>query len=253
MKNKINSNQLENEVHIWTAILDQPEAIIDGYYSILPDNEQKMVDKYRTGMIRKRQIISKGLVRLLISRYMNLNPNEIKFYYNEFGKPFVSPDSDRDNIFFNLSHSDNIAVFIFSKKRKIGIDVEKIKELADMEGIVRLCFSESEKKWFNELPSTKKEEMFYKIWTSKEAYMKAIGKGFSFSPKRISLELRINDNLFFKEIDGDEDFNRWKLITFRPNPDFISSLVVEDENFIIEHFSLDPQYIFNHDIQILEK
>ncbi len=72
----------------------------------------------------------------------------------------------------------------------IGIDVEKVKELADMEGVMNLCFSESEKKWFSKLSPDKKEEIFYKIWTAKEAYIKAIGKGFSFSPNRISLGRR---------------------------------------------------------------
>ena len=249
MKNTLIRNQLVNEIHIWSANLEQPEAIIEGYYSILSDNEKKKVDKYKTEGLRNRHIISKGLLRILIAKYMNYSPNEIIFYFNEFGKPSISPDSEGTNLFFNLSHSDNIAVFVFSGNREVGIDVEKVKELADMEGVVDLCFSESEKKWFSKLPSAKKEEMFYKIWTCKEAYIKAIGKGLSFSPNRITLDRKDDDELFIKEINGDEDFNRWKLITFKLHYDFISSVVVENHDFSIEHFRLNPHSIFNNDIQ----
>jgi len=253
LKNTLNANQLENEIHIWSAILDQPEAIVDSYYSILSDSEQKKVDKYKFELLRNRQIISMGLLRVLIANYRNFRPNEINFYYNEFGKPFISPDSDGNNLSFNSSHSNNIAVFVFSRNREVGIDVEKVKEMKDMEGVVDLCFSESEKKWFSKLSSDKKEEIFYKVWAGKEAYIKAIGKGLSFSPNRISLDRRNDDELFIKEINGDEGFSRWKLITFKPHPDFISCIVVGNDSFTIKHFSLDPQFIFNNDIQFSER
>ena len=249
MKHTINRNQLDNIIHIWSANLEQPEAIIEGYYSILSDHEKKEVDRYKTEGFRNRRIISMGLLRILISKYTNYRPNEVIFYYNEFGKPSILPDSDGTKLFFNLSHSGNIAVFVFSGNREIGIDVEKVVGLADMEGVIDLCFSGSEKKWFSKLPSAKKEEMFYKIWTCKEAYIKAIGKGLSFSPNRIILDRRDNDELFIKKINGDEDFNRWKLITFKLYYDFISSVVVENHDFSIEHFRLSPHSIFNNDIQ----
>ena len=244
----MHSAQLDNEIHIWSAILDQPDTIVDGYYSILSDNEQRKVNKYKSKKLRNEQIMSMGLLRVLIAKYTNYSLNEINFLYNEFGKPFLSPDSKGNKLSFNLSHSGNIAVFVFSRNREVGIDVEKIKELTDMEGVVDLCFSESEKKWFNNLPPYKKEEMFYKIWTDKEAYIKAIGKGLSFSPNNISLEQRSDDELFFKEIIGDENLSRWKLVTFNPHPGFISSIVVE--GFTIEYFSLDPQSIFNNDYSL---
>ena len=253
LKNTVKSNQLDNEVHIWSAVLDQPKTVIDGYYSILSDYEREMVNKYKSEELKNRQIISKGVLRVLIAKYTNFSPNEINLYYNEFGKPFVSGDSDGNNLFFNLSHSDNIAVFIFSKNWNVGIDVERVKELADMESVVNLCFSESEKKWFGKIQSAKKKEIFYKIWTSKEAYIKAIGKGLSFSPNRISLVQKTDNELFINEINGDKDYSRWKLITFKPHPDFISSVVIENDSLTIKHLSLEPQFIFNQDFQFSEK
>ena len=243
MKNNIKNKLVDNSIHIWCANLDQPGEVVSGFYSILSDNEKTKIKKYISKGLRSRHIVSTGLARVLISNYTTYKPNDIIFKYNEFGKPFVSPDSNGNNLFFNLSHSYNYVVYVFTRNMPIGIDVEKVKELADMEGVVDLCFSESEKKWFSKVSSDKKEEIFYKIWTAKEAYIKAIGKGFSFSPKRISLGQQIENRLFVKEIEGNGDNNLWKLITFNPYPDFISSIMVENNNYeiAIENFNFDSQ------------
>ena len=79
------------------------------------------------------------------------------------------------------------------------------------------------------IPANKKNEIFYKIWTSKEAYIKAIGKGFSFSPDKICLDQDSNGRMSFKEIIGDQDFKKWKLLSFKPHSHFISSIVVDGD------------------------
>lgn len=232
---------LDGEVHIWSAFIEQPEPVVLKYYSMLSSEERSRAEKFKLDEIRNRWIVTRGLLRVLIANYYKCNPQEIDFRYNEFGKPFFCSQSDVNNLSFNLSHSENLAVFIFTQSRFVGIDVEKVKQLSSFEDIINLCFSDYEKEWFKTIPVSEKNEVFFKIWTSKEAYIKAIGKGFSFSPDRISLNLNNYNKLFFKEIIGNNNFKKWKLISFMSYPDFICSVVIEGFENEIKQFEIDPK------------
>lgn len=233
-------NQLKSGIHFWSANLEQPEFIIQKYYSILPASEKRLLDRYKVKKIRDQQVISTGILCLLLAGYLESEPQNLNFQYNKFGKPFITDSQNSMNICFNISHSNNYATYGFVKNDNIGIDIEQIREIPDVRGVVDLCFSEYEKKWFNKIPPNDKIEIFYKIWTSKEAYIKAIGRGFSFSPDRISTGLNSEGELLFENIDGDENFRRWSLRTFSFNPNFTSAVVVENHDPEITHFSIDP-------------
>jgi len=241
------SDQLNYKIHIWSANLDQPEYISQKYYSVLSLQEKAQADKRKIKELRNRFIISKGILRQLLADYLGYETQEIEFEYNGFGKPSISFSSNADDICFNLSHSNHLAVFAFAKNKNIGIDIQQVQGIPDMDGVVNLCFSEFEKEWFYRISPAEKNEIFYKIWTTKEAYIKAIGKGFSFPPDKISLDLNSNNEIVLKEIVGDNNLKRWKLFSFRPKPDFISSVVVENNNYEIEHFNINPQSIIDQD------
>ena len=247
LQDVIVSEQLNSKIHIWSANLDQPESVAQKYYSVLSQQEKNQVDKYKIKELRYRYILSKGILRQLLADYLVCEYQEIEFEYNDFGKPGIATSSNADDIRFNLSHSGNLAVFSFVKNKNIGIDVEQVQEIQDMDGVVNLCFSESEKEWFYRISPAEKKEIFYKIWTTKEAYIKAIGKGFSFSPNRINLELNSKNEIIFKEIIGKDDLKRWKLYSFKPDPDSISSVVVENNDYAIEHFNVDPRSAIDQD------
>lgn len=240
------SDQLSSKIHIWSAHLDQPEYISQKYFSVLSLRERDQAEKYKIKELRDRYILSKGILRQLLADYLTCETQEIKFEFNDYGKPDVAVSSTVADIRFNLSHSNNLAVFAFVKNRRIGIDVEQVQEIPDMEGVVNLCFSEFEKEWFYKISPAERKNIFYKIWTTKEAYMKAIGKGFSFSPVKINLELNSKNETIFKEIIEDH-LKRWKLFSFRPKPDFISSIVVENNDYAIEHFNINPQSVIDQD------
>ena len=241
LQDVIVSEQLNSKIHIWSANLDQPENISQKYYLVLSQQEKDQADKYKVKELRDRYILSKGILKQLLADYKTCEYQEIKFEYNSFGKPCIATSSNADDICFNLSHSGNLAVFSFVKNKNIGIDVEQVQEIPDMDGVVNLCFSEFEKEWFYRISPGQKKEIFYKIWTTKEAYIKAIGKGFSFSPNRINLELNSKNEIIFKEIIGDDELKRWKLYSFNPEPGSISSVVVENNDYAIEHFNVDPR------------
>ncbi len=189
----------------------------------LDESEIAKIAKLKFGWLKKRAIISKGLSRHLIAEYLGMSPAEIKFSYNNFGKPYISDSGD--DLQFNISHCDNIIVFAFSTGNELGVDVEKIKMIDDMEGVVDICFTRYEKDWLNKTDSV--TETFYKIWTIKEAFIKAIGRGFSFSPKDIELTNELKNRITIKNIYQKEFVKKYQTATIRILSDYFISLVYE--------------------------
>ena len=111
------------------------------------------------------------LIRKVISEKLGISFDKIDFEYNKYGKPHLKGFPDYH---FSVSHSGNLIVFVESEK-PVGIDTEKVTPMR--EGVMKRCFTENEKKY------VKRDEDFFRIWTSKEAYVKMLGTGLSSSLK----------------------------------------------------------------------
>lgn len=206
-------------------------SIINEFEGYLDEVDTKQIQKLKFDYLRNRAVITKGLLRLLIGRYLNLNPGELVFSYNEFGKPFISDDND--GIQFNISHSDDMAVFAFTRSAEIGVDIEKVKVIDDMAGVMDLCFTEYEKNWFKTINDDSRVETFYKIWTIKEAFIKAIGRGFSFEPVDIELTKETSDQIMIRNITpGEFSRKKYQVKTIEILPDFIVSVVYDGKKEI---------------------
>ena len=196
MNQKLFQN-LENEIHIWWSTLDQPAGIVNKYEHMLSHKEQKRINNFKFRFLRDRQIISRGILRQVISKYLNIDVEGIEFSYNKFGKPLLSSKLDDFNLHFNMSHSEQLGIFAFAKGKAIGVDVEEIKSSLNLEDVIELCLSDFEKSWFYDVSAGMRKEVFYKIWTAKEAFIKALGTGFFFPVKNIEFKLNRDNDLTF--------------------------------------------------------
>lgn len=147
--------------------------------------------------------------------HLSLNSKEREVGYLEHGKPYLI---NRPDIHFNLSHSGDIAIAVFSKK-EIGCDIEKIKNYN--ESIVNRCFSSEEKDFI--LHSENKDEAFCRIWVMKESFLKATGLGIALKMNSISF-LIDKDNVTIKQ---NIDSRHWKIIEKRID-DYLISICEEN-------------------------
>jgi 4'-phosphopantetheinyl transferase len=110
----------------------------------------------------------------------------LRFGYGPSGKPFLLDDP---KLRFNLSHSEDMAVFAVTRAGEVGIDIERRRPMADMDAIARVAFSDAERNALMGCPTDGRETMFYRIWTRKEAHLKAIGTGLSAlgNPEAVSI------------------------------------------------------------------
>ncbi|WP_158505847.1 4'-phosphopantetheinyl transferase superfamily protein [Geminocystis sp. NIES-3708] len=149
---------------------------IDSFYKILFDDEQEKVNTFASDLFKKRFIITRAYLKIILSRYLKIKPEKIYLKYNSKGKPEL--DTLLFDIQFNLSHKNNYIIYSFSK-HTIGIDLEKIDHKTKVEKIAERFFCKNEFDYLKQLDLREKEDYFFKLWTKKEAYLKAIGEGLS--------------------------------------------------------------------------
>ena len=165
------------EVHIWYVSLEQL-AIHSPYLSqILSKDERARAIKYRFDRDRQEFIVRRSLLRTILSQYLSVEPSRVQFGYGPYGKPHLAGEFDNDLLQFNLAHSHELAVYAFTHKRQVGVDLEYIQPLSDIERISSQFFTAQENRKIRELDSSARLLAFYHCWTRKEAYVKAVGTG----------------------------------------------------------------------------
>ena len=170
------------DVQIWSAFFDGENCA--HYFHLLSDDEKVRASRLKNPGKACQQIISRGILRLLLGNYTGINPKELAFKNSPFGKPFLSNPVDSE-ICFNLTHSGNLLLFAIGKGKHIGIDVEKIEGKIDFKGISSLVFSSEER--FSLSRSLDPIHDFYRLWTAKEAILKGTGFGFSYPSNQFSV------------------------------------------------------------------
>jgi 4'-phosphopantetheinyl transferase len=141
-------------------------------------------------------------LKILISKYLDTEPQRVEFKYNKQGKPSLSFSKNTINLQFNLSHSNKLGMFAFTKDNSVGVDIEEMRELSNLEDMTEICMSEFEKRWFSKLPPETRNENFFKVWTAKEAFLKAIGTGLSLPMTEVEFNLLSLDDLQLFRVEG---------------------------------------------------
>ncbi|CAM4057848.1 4'-phosphopantetheinyl transferase family protein [Bacillus manliponensis] len=173
----------KSDVHLWLLHLDSSAYLLESHLS---ENELLKAKRFLDQKAKETFIICRGTLRLLLSCYLQRDPKEIELHYNSYGKPFIAPSQNKDGLNFNISHSQNMGAFAFSKDRIIGVDIEEINPTINIDELSSIIMNEIELEWFRTLQQSEKVHAFYHLWTQKEAILKAQGTGFQQPPNNFS-------------------------------------------------------------------
>lgn len=167
-------NQLRESIHIWYS---QVPSVPPNISSLAADEIRK-ANKFVRPVDQRRHLATRAMVRELLSQYYPLEPAMWRFVTNDFGKPTIDATITAD-LYFNVSHTSEVIVCAITSFPEIGIDVED-RIPNDLHEVSQHFFAKSEIDWLNESPNDQAaRERFTTIWTMKEAYIKAVGKGLS--------------------------------------------------------------------------
>lgn len=167
------------EVHVWRCELDQPRERYEEFWRTLDDDEREKASRFHFDKHRRHYVVGRGVLRLLLGRYLETPPEDVRFCYGPQGKPALDGEHLESSLRFNASHSGELAVYAFMHDCEVGVDVELIKGDFATEEIAERFFSAGEIKALSALPDAERPAAFFETWTRKEAYIKAIGSGLS--------------------------------------------------------------------------
>jgi 4'-phosphopantetheinyl transferase len=185
-------------------------------------DERHRAGRFRFDLDRNRFIARRGLLRVILGRYLDVKPASIRFGYGPNGKPFLEDACNRDELTFNLSHSEELAIYAISRKRRIGVDVERLRPIPESDKIVADLYSSTACR------TDQPAQAFLDWWTRHEAYLKACGNGLSRcadSTKKSMFERRVSRSSTTKS--ASEETVEWSCQTFRPAPGHTATVVVE--------------------------
>jgi 4'-phosphopantetheinyl transferase len=166
----------EGESQIWSAWLDKEDP--NAFWGFLSEDERLRSRRFRDSLNADRFTISRGILRTLLAGYLSSRPGQMDFSYGTYGKPELTGDL-HGKLKFNISHSGNLAIFAIANGLDVGVDIEEIHAMSDLEGTAAMILSSDELVEFKALPPNRKLERFFTIWTCKEAILKAFGSGFN--------------------------------------------------------------------------
>jgi len=229
-----------NHVHIWRVNLDYSESKLNLLKDHLSKEEIERANRFYFEKDRRQFMLRRGILKQIISKYLAIDPQNLPFEYNRFGKPYLITDSLKHDLKFNMSYSNNVALCCISPQKNVGIDIEYLHKDVEFQPIIDRFFSQNEKEFIENIVINKQKEGFFKIWTRKEAILKAMGKGMSFPLEMINVPFKknnftININSFGNQ--GNE--SSWYVQDLFPASNYVASIAIEglDSEPLISHFT----------------
>jgi 4'-phosphopantetheinyl transferase len=173
--------------------------------SLLSDAERQRAGRFRFAGHRRRFIVARARLREFLGARLGVQAERVALTYGENGKPRLA----NGELQFSVSHCDDVALFAFSKEVEVGVDVEAIRPVREADAIAAQFFTERERETYAALSPRERILGFLRLWTRKEAFVKALGAGFSVPVERFDLSAAPRG---------------WRLQSFFPLPGFIAAL-----------------------------
>jgi 4'-phosphopantetheinyl transferase len=204
-------------IDLWcTYISDiRDDSLWPRYDALLSEDERARQARFRFAGDRRRFLITRALVRTVLSRYAAVPPEAWVFSAGARGRPVIAAPPAAPALEFNISQSSELVMLGVTSGRALGIDVESIEaRAADIDGLDRY-FAPEESAALLSLPPADRRRRFFELWTLKESYLKARGLGLAIALDAFRFELTGHRGLALHmrpELgDSPDDWRLWQL------------------------------------------
>lgn len=192
-------------------------------YATLSPDERARAARFRHEVHARRFTSARGVLRLLLGAYLDRSPSAIEFQYTA-GKPALGRPG-REPLHFNLAHADALALFAFTTAAAVGVDVERVAPLPDAREIAARYFAPDELRQFMRAPD--EAAAFFRCWTRKEAFVKAIGSGLRHPLETFAVTVSAEAPAAVSDVGGDRtEAARWFMHHVEPAAGFVGAVAV---------------------------
>lgn len=231
----------EGLIHLWIVRLNEWKSHLFELKALLSSEEIERSLRLKVKDKQEQFICSRAISRIILGSYLDKNPANLQIHSTPDGKPYL----EKSEIRFNLSHSGDILLCGLSYKSEIGIDIQQIYAITNLETIIKNYFSENERKYLDSQPVDQLNNHFFAIWTAKEAYLKAIGKGFQKSPTKIStLPDESLQNFLLDHPHSDQKSQEWTISSIEVYQGYKAAIAVNGKIEGIKIIPFDPEAYF---------
>jgi 4'-phosphopantetheinyl transferase len=221
-------------IHVWFVSLYRSAYSDCDWDAHLSPEERQRAASFRFPRDRDRFIVVHGILRRVLDSYLPQAPTLI---YGTNGKPALACGG----LHFNLSHTDDRALIAVSATGELGVDLERVRLEPDAARIADYCFSPSERKALSLVPQARQAEAFFKCWTRKEAFVKALGDGLSYplTEFSVSLDEPSDEPARILDLGGDQEAGaQWSVHHLAPEPGYVGAIVARQPILQVVSMSL---------------
>ncbi len=221
------------EVQLWWASLEVSETETDRLQNVLASDELRRADRFRVAAAARRFIGARAALRMILGRVTGAKPAELEFRFGENGKPRLVDDA----LCFNASDSGDYVVVALAPS-EVGVDIELVRTLRRHDRLARRVCTDRELDVIAQAPEAERDNLLLRLWTCKEAALKAVGIGLSGGARNVEVELQTNGAPRLARLLGRAD--HWSLLVPDLHPKLLCSVVVKDRDWraVSQQFSL---------------
>jgi 4'-phosphopantetheinyl transferase len=196
--------------------------------ALLSDAERQRARRFAFDRDHRRFTVARARLRQLLAERLGTRPEAIELTQGVHGKPALARRCGYPDLRFNVSHCEDVAVYAFASGREVGIDVEAVRALRDADEIAARFFSRRENEAYLGLDPSDRPLGFFKCWTRKEAFIKALGEGLSHPLDRFDVSLRPGEPARILRVENRPgDDCGWRMQSFSPAAGFVAAVVTE--------------------------
>ena len=222
----IDGSVLPNGVQVGAGWLDVGDAAIAGFWPTLCSQERERADRFAFEPARARFIAARGLLRTIMATCLGTLPRSVEFSYSSTGKPSLGGAFASGGLEFNLAHSGDLVVFAVAGHGVVGVDVEQVRSIPELSTLSQRFFSPGECAEIEKLSGEEAARGFFRIWTRKEAWLKATGEGIAGLRKSLEVCGPAGDGELCGGPQDGSGGTRLRLHDLAPAPGFLGALAV---------------------------
>jgi 4'-phosphopantetheinyl transferase len=232
------ANLQPHEVHICLINLHVSTDTLQKLVNYLSPEERAKAAKFHFAQHREQFTITHAVLRLLLAHYSQLTPATVSFVTNPYGKPALSILANQSPLYFNLSHTQGLAICAFTHICELGIDIEYMRTNLDYEQIAAYVFSPQEQAVLSRLTDQSQAHAFFNAWTRKEAYIKARGKGLSLPLDLFDVTLHPDEpSALLETREADQDASAWSMYDLAVPSGYKAALALPAHNVSLRFWS----------------
>ncbi|HKX31125.1 MAG TPA: 4'-phosphopantetheinyl transferase superfamily protein [Blastocatellia bacterium] len=238
MKYDLDSGQ----IHLWCSFFSEiaNDVLLCEYRRLLTEAERQRERQFYFARDRRRYLVTRALVRTVLSGYAAVAPEQWVFAANKYGKPEIANDESlAGRLSFNITHTDGLIILGITAGWALGVDVENLRTRQVSIEVADRFFAPHEAGALNALPKDRQQQRFFEYWTLKESYIKARGMGLSIPLDKFSFQFPREDQVRISiHPDQEDQPSRWRFWQLWPAPLYLAAVCAERARVETPHLML---------------